>query len=176
MKQDRRAYRQVHKAEIAAQKKGYRQSHKAEEAARHKAYREAHKVQVAAYLKAYRQAHKSEIAAHLEAWRQTHKAEMAVGLQAYRQAHPDKFADYDVRRRALKQGATAEKVSRAAVYARDGGRCHLCGKKVSPKRWHLDHLIPLARGGEHSYRNVAVAHPKCNIRKGVKAKAQLRLL
>lgn len=32
----------------------------------------------------------------------------------------------------------------------------------------LDHVVPLARGGEHSYRNVKLAHPLCNSRKGAK--------
>ena len=48
---------------------------------------------------------------------------------------------------------------------RDKGFCHICGRAVFHENWHLDHIIPLSRGGEHSYRNVAVSHPVCNIRK-----------
>jgi 5-methylcytosine-specific restriction endonuclease McrA len=33
---------------------------------------------------------------------------------------------------------------------------------------HLDHIVPLARGGEHSYANTQPAHPTCNRRKGAK--------
>jgi 5-methylcytosine-specific restriction endonuclease McrA len=39
-------------------------------------------------------------------------------------------------------------------------------KKVDPANWHLDHVVPLSRGGEHSYANVQVAHPFCNLSKG----------
>jgi len=54
-------------------------------------------------------------------------------------------------------------------------RADLCGKKVNPRRWHLDHIVPLSQDGEHSYRNVAVSCPTCNLRKGRKIRGQFRL-
>jgi len=122
--------------------------------------------------KAYREAHKAEIVAYNAAYREAHKDERA----AWQKANPDKCRDIAARRRALKRGATVEPVSRAVVFDRDGGRCHLCGKKVAPKHWHLDHIVPLSQGGEHSYKNVAVSHPTCNMRKHNKIRGQLRLL
>jgi hypothetical protein len=112
----------------------------------------------------------------MKMYRKTHRVELAAYQKAYTEAHIDEHNDRGARRRALVRGADVEKVSRAVVYKRDGGRCHICGKKVPKKGWHLDHLIPLKRGGEHSYKNVAVACPKCNLSKGTKAVAQLRLL
>jgi len=32
------------------------------------------------------------------------------------------------------------------------------------------------KGGEHSYRNVAVAHPACNLGRGSTGPAQLRMI
>jgi 5-methylcytosine-specific restriction endonuclease McrA len=55
-----------------------------------------------------------------------------------------------------------------AIYRRDLGRCHLCRRRVKPDRFHVDHLIPLARGGSHVPENVAIAHPLCNMRKSAK--------
>jgi len=96
-------------------------------------------------------------------------------VAAWQKANPDKCRDIAARRRALKRGATVDPVSRAVVFDRDAGRCHLCGKKVNPKHWHLDHIVPLSQGGEHSYRNVAVSCPFCNMSKGAKIRGQLRL-
>lgn len=31
--------------------------------------------------------------------------------------------------------------------------------------FHVDHVIPLIRGGRHNYENVQTAHPYCNIAK-----------
>jgi 5-methylcytosine-specific restriction endonuclease McrA len=56
-------------------------------------------------------------------------------------------------------------IERAYIIERDGSRCHLCGKKCKPEEIHLDHLIPLSRGGTHAYENVRVAHAFCNLSK-----------
>jgi 5-methylcytosine-specific restriction endonuclease McrA len=80
--------------------------------------------------------------------------------------------------RKLQQYATStERIYRRRVFERDGGRCHLCRKKVDPRAWHLDHIVPLALGGSHTYENVAVSHPECNRAKGTRAVGeQLRVV
>lgn len=87
------------------------------------------------------------------------------------------------RRRALLASARVDKVDPHAVHERDGWRCHLCSKltdrRVSvphPKAPTLDHLIPLAAGGDHSYVNVATAHFSCNTRRQDRGTAQLRCI
>ena len=68
-----------------------------------------------------------------------------------------------MRRAAKMRGATViETFSRADLYERDGGICHVCGEPVDPDRWDVDHLTPLALGGQHTLDNVAVSHPACN--------------
>jgi 5-methylcytosine-specific restriction endonuclease McrA len=41
-------------------------------------------------------------------------------------------------------------------------------KYPDPDSLSLDHVMPLARGGEHAIDNVQAAHLRCNVRKGVK--------
>jgi len=90
----------------------------------------------------------------------------AAQTRAWRQANPERAADQYARRRARKRRSPIiVKVDRYAIYARDGGRCHICGKRVRKERFDLDHLVPLAKGGEHAPFNLAVAHPRCNARK-----------
>jgi len=168
-------YRKAHRAEITASKAIYREAHKAQIAAYNAGYNKIHKTQKAIRgAKRYKE-HKTQIAAQCTVYRKTHKIQTAATVAAWHKGHMDKVRDIKARRRALKAGATVEKVNRALVYERDSGRCHLCGRKVNPKKWHLDHIIPLSKGGEHSYRNVAVACPKCNMSKGAKVRGQLRL-
>ena len=101
-----------------------------------------------------------------KAWRDTNR-------ERYRINHANSMA----RRRARLQGCLAEQIDRREVFARDGGRCHICGRRCSPKKFHLDHLIPIAHGGSHTYENVAVAHPFCNLKRGAgRMPAQLRLV
>jgi 5-methylcytosine-specific restriction endonuclease McrA len=39
------------------------------------------------------------------------------------------------------------------------------GEAVGPD-WHLDHVVPLAAGGDHSYANTQVSYSACNLAKG----------
>jgi len=39
----------------------------------------------------------------------------------------------------------------------------------------LDHIVPIAAGGSHTYSNVACACKKCNIKKSSKPLGQLNL-
>lgn len=45
-----------------------------------------------------------------------------------------------------------------------------CGICVEPivNQYHIDHIIPVAKGGEHTIDNLQLAHPLCNLRKGAK--------
>lgn len=73
---------------------------------------------------------------------------------------------YENARRARKNGSFVERVDLATLWERDGGICHICHEHAERWNWHMDHIVPISRGGEHSYANTAVAHPGCNLRKG----------
>jgi 5-methylcytosine-specific restriction endonuclease McrA len=61
-------------------------------------------------------------------------------------------------------------ILRAYIIERDGGRCHLCKKVCKPDEIHLDHLVPLARGGAHHESNLRVACAACNLSKNTAAR------
>lgn len=85
----------------------------------------------------------------------------------WKAAHPELVREYARRgqqaRRARKIAAFVEHVAHDRVFKRDEGICGICELPADPADWHLDHIVPLALGGEHSYANVRVTHPKCNI-------------
>lgn len=73
------------------------------------------------------------------------------------------------RRRA---GRAGKRIYRAKVFERDGWACRLCGDPLDrsadvphPMAPVLDHIVPLALGGEHAHYNVQAAHFMCNSRK-----------
>lgn len=90
----------------------------------------------------------------------------AAWQDKYRKANLAYFADRSAARHARKKAQFKEHVKRSVVFERDCGICGICGLAVDPKNWHLDHVVPLALGGEHSYANTQVTHPVCNLRKG----------
>lgn len=76
-----------------------------------------------------------------------------------------------------------ECIKKLEVFIRDGWRCQLCGVRTSQhlmgtrheRAPELDHIVPLARGGEHSYDNVQLACHSCNMKKSARVWGQLRL-
>ena len=91
--------------------------------------------------------------------------------------------NYKAKRRAQKKNAgTVERIDSRMVFKRDNWTCGICGEKIDrrtkfphPRCAVLDHIIPLARGGTHTWNNVQCAHNECNGRKSDKQIGQLRL-
>lgn len=89
--------------------------------------------------------------------------------------------DSNQRRKAVIRGSAAEKIDCDVVFDRDGWTCKLCGEPVNrsvaaPHRSSpsIDHIIPLSKGGSHTYDNVQCAHFGCNSRKGNRQTADLK--
>lgn len=45
-----------------------------------------------------------------------------------------------------------------------GFRCKWCNRKIL--KFHIDHIIPLSKGGTNGPSNITIACPSCNVRKG----------
>lgn len=95
--------------------------------------------------------------------------------------------DYKARKKAAKlkrRGAVVENVNPIEVFERDGWRCQLCGVRTprklrgtyNDKAPELDHILPISKGGEHSYVNTQCACRKCNGLKGDVPLGQMRLV
>ena len=70
----------------------------------------------------------------------------------------------------------SRKISRRALFARDGWRCVYCGEGGG--RLTLDHVVPRSRGGDSVWENVVTSCAPCNHRKGNRslAEAQMTLM
>ena len=73
------------------------------------------------------------------------------------------YKHLDDRQYRLRQ-SRVDVIYKAVVWKRDKGLCGICNTSADPFKWHLDHIIPLGPG-KHSYENVRVTHPQCNIAK-----------
>jgi 5-methylcytosine-specific restriction endonuclease McrA len=56
---------------------------------------------------------------------------------------------------------------RQAVLERDNHTCRECGDQDGPNL-HVDHIIPLSKGGPNDMSNLRALCAKCNQRKGAK--------
>ncbi len=59
--------------------------------------------------------------------------------------------------------------NRVKVYERDMYQCRYCSKQLTRFTATLDHVHPIAEGGDHSFENLVTACLACNSRKNVKA-------
>lgn len=86
-------------------------------------------------------------------------------------------------RRARLYGVAHESIEPMRILQRDKWKCQLCGIKTPRSRRgtiednapEVDHIIPLALGGTHTYFNLQCTCRKCNIEKGATVKGQLSL-
>jgi predicted DNA-binding transcriptional regulator len=74
---------------------------------------------------------------------------------------------------ARPRGATLEEMNflkvssrREAIHARERGLCFYCRRRFVTRGRVLDHVVPLARGGSSSYRNLVSCCVECNSQKG----------
>jgi 5-methylcytosine-specific restriction endonuclease McrA len=120
------------------------------------------------YQKAYYQANRKEKIAYATARNQQNRAVSNEVIRRWKRANPLKVAEYEGRRRARTRQSRYEPIEPMRVFDRDGWVCHLCKEPVLRDDASLDHVLPLARGGSHTYDNVATAHVHCNIVRGSK--------
>ena len=118
--------------------------------------------------------------AHRESVRKSTKKNYAAKLSRnnkYRQENPEKVKQWkrkdrienkpriladNAKRRALQQGETSAKIEQ--LYAlRDFYKAMSLGDN-----FHVDHIVPLIRGGKHTFENLQVIPAIDNLRKGAK--------
>jgi len=84
--------------------------------------------------------------------------------------NPETKLEIAQRRRARRLNATIspEKISAwmTRVKSKEFARCYYCRERFRTTKIHFDHIVPLAKGGQHSLGNICVSCASCNLRKG----------
>jgi len=71
------------------------------------------------------------------------------------------------RRRALEAGAPGSHTPKDVqnLFIDQKGACAYCSCDLAVSDYHIDHVLPLCRGGSNGPENLALACPTCNLRK-----------
>ena len=86
--------------------------------------------------------------------------------KAWKRRHPRRARRQVRRHRARYPERVLAAGRRSAVLELHGSRCHLCGGVVEPRNLHVDHVIPISKGGTSALANLRPAHAACNLAKG----------
>ena len=109
------------------------------------------------YQRWWRQTHLETVAAsaamYYHANREKVAAYQAVYQAIYRKANREQDREYSHRRRVRMAGGFVEPLDLAVLVERDGGYCGICHKKVQAAERSIDHILPISKGGAHSYAN-----------------------
>jgi len=118
------------------------------------------------YDRRYREANRERLAAQKAAAYESNPEPAKTRSMQWRANNRERHRASVHRRRALAMGCegayTAADVR--AQYARQSGRCYYCSVVVGDT-YHVDHAVPLARGGSNGPDNIVVSCPTCNLRK-----------
>lgn len=131
-------------------------------------WREKNREKHHSYVRKWNSENAGRVKENQQAWREENREKVNEHGRKYKKRHPEKVREYALRRRARMLGSQAERVDYAAILARYGYVCHICGDLISRADLQFDHIIPIAKGGPHSMANIRPAHALCNRRKSDK--------
>ena len=133
------------------------------------------KEETAAYNKAYREKNRAQLNAHdsLRNKNPNRAAKMRAAVNAYKKtelgakATQEGNAIYRSSKRGKALRAHAQRV-RAARITVDPEHRDLINAiyELCPEGWHVDHIVPLSRGGLHVPTNLQYLTPEDNMKKG----------
>jgi 5-methylcytosine-specific restriction endonuclease McrA len=118
------------------------------------------------YNAAYRVGREAEATARTRAWYAANPERSAEYHRAYRVENRARILANIHNRRAIKRAAPGRHTAAdvRAIGRRQKWRCAWCGVGCK-SAYHVDHVIPLARGGSNWPANLCIACPPCNLRK-----------
>lgn len=163
------AYAAANKERIAERDRAYRAANRERMAERHHAYRAANRERLLAQKRARYAENRERAAQAMHAYYVANKEEKAEYDRAYRTSNPHIHKAKKARRRARLHAAEGTHTSAdiRMQYEKQEGRCFYCGVEVGDT-YHVDHVVPLSRGGSNWPENLVIACPPCNISKGNK--------
>lgn len=136
-------------------------------------HRAKHKEKINAQRAEYRARNKDRIRARGAKRYAENRDKIRAQQDKYKEKNPDKYKEKDRNRRAALRGAEGKHSAAdiMKIFERQRGLCAGCNARLfksGANRYHVDHIVPLAKGGSNWPDNVQCLCPTCNLSKGAK--------
>jgi 5-methylcytosine-specific restriction endonuclease McrA len=157
-----------HAARLAAGRRYYERNRESE-LAKNREYRARNRERLNAASLEWHKRNPGRNAENTRRWREANPERVAQRNSEWYARNPDWSRTKSGRRRAMKLATQVEPVDYAVILERHGMQCHICKAPIESKAvLHFDHVVPLVRGGTHTYDNIKPAHSRCNLSKHAK--------
>jgi len=138
-----------------------------------KEYRSTHAEKRKAYAKEYHKnryandpAYKAKLKKQLEDWGRINHNKRPSIYRKWRLKNLRTCAEHASKRRALQKRATVNTKGIQEFLDRikslEFVNCYYCKALVPSRKIHIDHIVPICKGGNHEISNLCAACPRCN--------------
>ncbi len=133
----------------------------------HKRHYRKHSETIKARHRAYLSSHKEEQRKRIKAWNKAHPDKIREYQRRHYKRHPEAFLARNHKRRARLLAAPGSYTSKdiKRQYKVQRGRCWWDTEHSLEDGYHIDHLIPISRGGHNGPSNIVLTCPFCNLSK-----------
>lgn len=181
-------YNKNNEEKLKVKSKAYYESNKEAIKTNVKIYAKSNQEAIKTKNKEYYKNNSEEISAKSKEYYTLNSEKIKARVKIYHDANPEKIKAYARNRIARKHEAAYETFILEDIHSRHGYDCHICEEPISYESsrvigkpgWrsglHLDHVVPLSRGGTNLIENVKPSHGFCNVAKNSKLMEELPLL
>lgn len=186
----KRQYAAANKDKIAVRSRLYYEANKEQVNSRNKEYYEANKERISEYYRQWRETNQDRIVSYGKQYYIFNRDKILKYVEQYQGVNRDKTTGYKVKYSRTLKGRIASRIGNNIRRARlrnnggkhtaqdilnlfdqQSGKCPYCQVELSlTKRnsFHVDHVVPLSKGGSNSVENLQLTCPQCNLSKSDK--------
>jgi 5-methylcytosine-specific restriction endonuclease McrA len=185
-KQQFREYHKNNADEIKKRKRMHYKENKESIGEKIKVNYEENKERFLAYAKKYRTEHKEKVKRQSRDYYSRNKEKLKQSRKEwyYSENGREKHFQYNLKRRSYKNHVRFYGIKRKEILNRDNWTCQNCGCKVhdrttgdwnTPDKAHIDHIIPISKGGHSEPSNLQILCRTCNLSKHSKVEKQMEI-
>lgn len=157
----------ANKERISKQHKAYSATHKEQQRERMERYMATHREDYLSYHKEYYIDRRDQTLEQMKHHYAMHNERIRARVRRYEKTPQGRrvarahWHRYRAQKKANGGSYTAQDIQ--SQYERQRGKCYWCHKKLV--EYHIDHVMPLSRGGSNAPDNIVIACPLCNMQK-----------
>ncbi len=153
----------------AAYMRQYHAAHKERHRERGKKWAAENRERVRAAQKEWRKKNPETVKKSGIKWYVTHKEQAAITSARWKAENPEarRIQDQNRKARVRKYGGKLSKGLVGKLFSLQRGLCACCRQPLGDK-YHLDHIVPVIRGGKNEDWNMQLLTARCNLEKHAK--------